>query len=71
MLGYTTFCSQLIRVFNINDIPFRAKHSGSKLVKGGYMQNILSKYILKNYVWPTTLMENMVRKIRFTLLAYE
>ena len=48
MLGYTTFYSPLIRFFrlcnNINDFPFQAKLSYSKLVKRGYMHSLLFKY---------------------------
>ena len=48
MMGYTTFHSQLIRFIrlcnNINDFLFRANLSYSKLVKRGYMHNLLFKY---------------------------
>ena len=48
MLGYTTFCSQLIRFLrlcnNINDSLFRATLSYSKLIKRGYIHSLLFKY---------------------------
>ena len=48
MLGYSTYYSQLIRVFrlcnNINDFLFRVKFCYSKLVKRGYKHNLVLKY---------------------------
>ena len=53
MLGYITSYSQLIRFFrlfnNINDFPFRAKLSYSKLVKHGYIQSLLCKIFCLAY----------------------
>ena len=47
MLGYSTYYSQLIRFFrlcnNINDFLFRAKFS--LLIKRGYKNNLLLKYV--------------------------
>ena len=47
MLGYSTYYSQLTRLFrlcNNNGFLFRAKFSYSKLVKRGYKHSLLLKY---------------------------